>query len=130
MKKILGAYSAPRPHWVGDGFPVRSLFSYDTLGKHVSPFLLLAYASPAQFAPSTSPRGVAHPQPRGLPTVTPPYTAQVALVRALRAFSALGAALTLPSATAGIEYASIGPPDPSLPERLQNLVRPALGHWW
>ena len=27
MKKILGVYSAPRPHWVGDGFPVRSLFS-------------------------------------------------------------------------------------------------------
>ena len=27
MKKVLGVYSAPRPHWVGDGFPVRSLFS-------------------------------------------------------------------------------------------------------
>ena len=33
MKKVLGIYSAPRPHWVGDGFPVRSLFGYDGLGS-------------------------------------------------------------------------------------------------
>ncbi len=26
MKKILGTYSAPRPHWVGDGFPVVRCF--------------------------------------------------------------------------------------------------------
>ena len=58
MKKILGVYSAPRPHWVGDGFPVRSLFSYDSLGAHLSPFLLLDYAGPAQFAPAAQPRGV------------------------------------------------------------------------
>ena len=24
MRQILGIYSAPRPHWVGDGFPVRT----------------------------------------------------------------------------------------------------------
>ncbi|PZR48614.1 MAG: quercetin 2,3-dioxygenase, partial [Paraburkholderia fungorum] len=41
MKKISGLYSAPRPHWVGDGFPVRSLFSYNTHGRQLSPFLLL-----------------------------------------------------------------------------------------
>ncbi len=32
MKKIRGIYTSPRPHWVGDGFPVRTLFSYDSLG--------------------------------------------------------------------------------------------------
>lgn len=37
MKKVLGIYSSPRPHWVGDGFPVRSLFSYDSLGQQASP---------------------------------------------------------------------------------------------
>ena len=36
MKKILGTYSAPRPHWVGDGFPVRSLFGYNGLGRQLS----------------------------------------------------------------------------------------------
>lgn len=49
MKKILGVYSAPQPHWVGDGFPVRSLFSYESHGKQLSPFLLLDYAGPARF---------------------------------------------------------------------------------
>jgi quercetin 2,3-dioxygenase len=48
MKKILGLYSAPRQHWVGDGFPVRSLFSYHSHGAHLSPFLLLDYAGPAR----------------------------------------------------------------------------------
>ena len=77
MKKILGVYSAPRPHWVGDGFPVRSLFSYDSLGKHLSPFLLLDYAGPAQFDPATPKRGVGvHPH-RGFETVTIVYQGEV-----------------------------------------------------
>ncbi len=52
MRKVLGVYSAPRPHWVGDGFPVRSMFSHMSHGEHVSPFLLLDRAGPAEFAPS------------------------------------------------------------------------------
>jgi hypothetical protein len=46
MKNIIGIYTSPRG-WVGDGFPVRTLFSYDNLGKHISPFLLLDHAGPA-----------------------------------------------------------------------------------
>ena len=77
MKKIFGVYSAPRPHWVGDGFPVRSLFSYDTLGQQLSPFLLLDYAAPAQFAPAAQKRGVGvHPH-RGFETVTIVYQGEV-----------------------------------------------------
>jgi redox-sensitive bicupin YhaK (pirin superfamily) len=77
MKKILGLYSAPRQHWVGDGFPVRSLFSYDTHGENLSPFLLLDYAGPAQFTPTTRPRGVGvHPH-RGFETVTIVYQGEV-----------------------------------------------------
>ncbi len=77
MKKILGVYSAPRPHWVGDGFPVRSLFSYQSHGEHLSPFLLLDYAGPAQFAPATRKRGVGvHPH-RGFETVTIVYQGEV-----------------------------------------------------
>ncbi|BEP67025.1 MULTISPECIES: pirin family protein [unclassified Variovorax] len=77
MKKILGTYSAPRPHWVGDGFPVRSLFSYDTLGRHASPFLLLDYAGPAPFTPTTQPRGVGQHPHRGFETVTIVYRGEV-----------------------------------------------------
>ncbi len=77
MKKILGTYSAPRPHWVGDGFPVRSLFSYDTLGRHASPFLLLDYAGPARFTPTDQPRGVGQHPHRGFETVTIVYKGEV-----------------------------------------------------
>lgn len=79
MKTITGIYSAPRGHWVGDGFPVRSLFTYDRMGAHhVTPFLMLDYAGPREFAPTTHPRGVgAHPH-RGFETVTIVYDGEVA----------------------------------------------------
>jgi redox-sensitive bicupin YhaK (pirin superfamily) len=77
MRKVLGVFSGPRPHWVGDGFPVRSLFSHASHGDHVSPFLLLDYAGPADFTPAEQPRGVGvHPH-RGFETVTIVYQGEV-----------------------------------------------------
>ncbi|WP_333682895.1 pirin family protein [Pontibaca methylaminivorans] len=77
MKKILGIHDAPRGHWVGDGFPVRSLFSYQSHGAQMSPFLLLDHAGPAHFEPAQTPRGVgAHPH-RGFETVTIVYDGEV-----------------------------------------------------
>ncbi len=78
MKKILGLYSAPRQHWVGDGFPVRSLFGYDGLGKHLSPFLLLDHAAPTRFEPAAQPRGVGEHPHRGFETVTIVYQGELA----------------------------------------------------
>ena len=77
MKQILGIYSAARPHWVGDGFPVRTLFSYDSLGEHISPFLLLDHAGPHAFAPSASRRGVGQHPHRGFETVTLVYEGEL-----------------------------------------------------
>ncbi|MGE0210392.1 MAG: pirin family protein [Parvibaculaceae bacterium] len=77
MKKVLGVYSAPRPHWVGDGFPVRSLLSPQTLGAQASPFILLDHAGPADFSPAERPRGVGvHPH-KGFETVTIVYQGEV-----------------------------------------------------
>jgi redox-sensitive bicupin YhaK (pirin superfamily) len=77
-KAVLDVYPGPKPHWVGDGFPVRSLFSYERLGRHVSPFLLLDYAAPTVFAPAARPRGVGEHPHRGFETVTIVYQGEVA----------------------------------------------------
>ncbi|MGR7922761.1 pirin family protein [Zobellella denitrificans] len=78
MKRIAGIYSAPRAHWVGDGFPVRSLFSYHSHGAELSPFLLLDYAGPAHFPAAERPRGVGEHPHRGFETVTIVYQGEVA----------------------------------------------------
>ena len=77
MKKLIGIYTSPRGHWVGDGFPVRTLFSYDTMGKHISPFLLLDHAGPADFTPTEQRRGVGQHPHRGFETVTIVYDGEV-----------------------------------------------------
>ena len=77
-KNIASIHSAPRGHWVGDGFPVRTLFSHDRHAKDLSPFLLLDHAGPATFAPAVSPRGVGSHPHRGFETVTIVFQGEVA----------------------------------------------------
>lgn len=78
MKQILEIHGGNHPHWVGDGFPVRTLFSYDRLGQELSPFLLLDHAGPAEFEPTNRPRGVGSHPHRGFETVTVVYQGEVA----------------------------------------------------
>lgn len=77
MKKILGIYQNKHMHWVGDGFPVYNLFSYDRLGQMISPFLLLDYAAPYRFEPTTAQQGVGTHPHRGFETVTIAYQGEV-----------------------------------------------------
>lgn len=78
MKKIIERVTAGPSHWVGDGFPVRSLFSYSRHSKTMSPFLLLDYAGPREFTPAAQPRGVGPHPHRGFETVTIVYAGEVA----------------------------------------------------
>ncbi|WP_166829420.1 pirin family protein [Thalassoroseus pseudoceratinae] len=77
MKQIQRVIKNVPQHWVGDGFPVRSLFSYRD-GAEFDPFLLLDYAGPHEFAPSAQKRGVdVHPH-KGFETVTILYQGELA----------------------------------------------------
>ena len=69
MKNILRIYRQPEGHWVGDGFPVRTVVDYQR-HPELSPFLLLDHAGPAAFTPAAKPRGVQWHPHRGFETVT------------------------------------------------------------
>ncbi len=76
MKTIRQIVRHVAPHWVGDGFPVRSLFSYQN-GNSFDPFLLLDYAGPYEFAPGEAKRGVGEHPHRGFETVTIVYQGEL-----------------------------------------------------
>ena len=77
MKKLLRLHQSSAMHWVGNGFPVRSVFDYNGLGRELSPFLLLDYAAPHQFPPGTEKRGVGGHPHKGFETVTVAYQGEL-----------------------------------------------------
>src|SRR5881392_1130753 len=77
MKKLLRIHQSSGMHWVGNGFPVRSVFDYNGLGRELSPFLLLDYAAPYEFPPSDEKRGVGGHPHKGFETVTIAFQGEV-----------------------------------------------------
>ncbi len=77
VKKLLAVHRSSEMHWVGNGFPVRSVFDYNGLGRELSPFLLLDYAAPHVFPPGTEKRGVAGHPHKGFETVTIAYQGEL-----------------------------------------------------
>lgn len=76
LKPVAAVHKAPAGHWVGDGFPVCTIFAYDNAAP-VSPFLLMDYAGPYQFSPAEQRRGVGEHPHRGFETVTIVYSGEV-----------------------------------------------------
>jgi redox-sensitive bicupin YhaK (pirin superfamily) len=74
---VLGIHETADAHWVGDGFPVRTLFSYNDAGAELSPFLLLDYGGPREFPPTSARLGVGEHPHRGFETVTIVYSGEV-----------------------------------------------------
>lgn len=76
VKDVVEIKTPPSGHWVGDGFPVRTIFSYDN-ARAFSPFLLMDYAGPLNFPPAQKRRGVGEHPHRGFETVTIVYSGEV-----------------------------------------------------
>jgi len=76
-KRVLDIRTSDATHWVGDGFPVRTLFSYHDSGQELSPFLLLDYGGPRDFPPTSARLGVGPHPHRGFETVTIVYAGEV-----------------------------------------------------
>lgn len=81
MKRSIDAIiPPPPPHMVGDGFRVHNFFPNHQLidKKRMSPFFMLDYNAPVEFAPKSTPRGVGvHPH-AGFETVTIAYKGKIA----------------------------------------------------
>jgi redox-sensitive bicupin YhaK (pirin superfamily) len=77
MKRLIGIQGNDQGHWVGNGFPVHTLFFYQQLGKEMSPFLMLDLAGPAEFPPTAERKGVGTHPHRGFETVTIVYDGEV-----------------------------------------------------
>ncbi len=78
MKALRQVVRGVSPHWVGDGFPVRSLFGPQSFTSDISPFLMLDYAGPYDFPPGDHERGVGEHPHRGFETVTIVYQGELA----------------------------------------------------
>lgn len=80
MRTLKNIYQNQQSHWVGNGFHVTPLFSHMSDEQlQTSPFLMLDYAAPREFAPNFSyPRGVGEHPHRGFETVTIAYQGEVA----------------------------------------------------
>ncbi|HTG43285.1 MAG TPA: pirin family protein [Verrucomicrobiae bacterium] len=77
VKELLRIHKSSSVHWVGNGFPVRSVFSYNEDASELSPFLLLDYAAPHPFPPGNEKRGVGGHPHKGFETVTVAYQGEL-----------------------------------------------------
>ncbi len=77
-KKVKFSFKVGDRHWVGDGFYVHGLLRPTAeLNDYISPFILMDYASPKEFSPTSERLGVGEHPHRGFETVTLSYQGEV-----------------------------------------------------
>ena len=86
MRSIKHIHGDKEPHWVGDGFYVKTLVNHleknpEFNYQHTDPFLLLDYSQPVSFAPNpnfkSQPHGVGQHPHKGFETVTIAYAGEI-----------------------------------------------------
>jgi hypothetical protein len=86
MRPIKQIHGDKAPHWVGDGFFVKTLINHlddnpDFNYSHTDPFLLFDYGKPTTFAPNPDyklqPHGVGQHPHKGFETVTIAYSGEI-----------------------------------------------------
>jgi redox-sensitive bicupin YhaK (pirin superfamily) len=77
VKELARIHQSSSTHWVGNGFPVRSVLNYNEHARELSPFLLLDYAAPHSFPPGKEKRGVGGHPHKGFETVTVAYQGEL-----------------------------------------------------
>ena len=86
MRSIKYIHGDKEPHWVGDGFYVKTLINHlddhpDFNYQHTDPFLLLDYGEPTRFEPNPNyesrPYGVGQHPHKGFETVTIAYAGEI-----------------------------------------------------
>lgn len=80
QQKVLSLHkvlSAPRPHWVGDGFKVFPVFNNLAFTEEISPWLMFDYAAPKLFEPTSKQLGVGQHPHRGFETITLAFQGEV-----------------------------------------------------
>jgi len=80
FRSVEGIHRSTNFHWVGDGFHVATYFPSEKLGsERVSPFVLMDFGPPKEFAPlAQGKRGVGWHPHRGFETVTLAWEGSVA----------------------------------------------------
>lgn len=73
MKQLAFIKRSNGSHWVGNGFPVQNIFSYNDIAEKISPFLMMDHAGPTVFPPTQDKLGVGQHPHRGFETVTIVY---------------------------------------------------------
>ena len=86
MRPIENVHSKKAPHWVGDGFYVKTFINHleenpDFNYEHTDPFLLFDYGEPTTFEPNpnyqTEPHGIGKHPHKGFETVTIAYSGEI-----------------------------------------------------